>query len=346
MSKSFIVALCLGLLSAPVWSQTDAGAAGAEASQGAAATVDASTDIATEKVLVVGKRPGPGLWKVSKGGHVLWVFGIYSPLPKRMEWRSQQVESILAQSQEFLRPPSASVDVGFFRGLTLLPQMIGVKKNPDGAQLRDVVPADVYERWLVLKQKYIGNDDGIERERPIFAADELFRKGIDQAGLTSSREVHDAIEKIVKKNKIKTTSPVVTLAVDDPSRALKEFKKSSLDDAACFSKTIERLETDLDAMRIRANAWAKGDLDGIQKLSYADQGKACTSALTDSAFVKTQPGFQSVEKRVLEAWVAAAEQSLAANPSTFAVLQLRDILDPKGYLAALQAKGYVVEQPE
>jgi hypothetical protein len=47
-----------------------------------------------------------------------------------------------------------------------------------------------------------------------------------------------------------------------------------------------------------------------------------------------------------EAWVAAAEKSLAANASTFAVLQLRDILNPKGHLAALQAKGYVVEQPD
>jgi hypothetical protein len=345
MPKCFIAALCLFLLSTAGWSQTDAGSAGAAAGQ-VSPTAEAPADIATEKVLVVGKRPGPGLWKVSKGEHVLWVFGMYSPLPKHMEWRSQQVESILAQSQEYLTAPSAKVDVGFFRGLTLLPQMIGVKKNPDGAQLRDVVPLDVYERWLVLKKKYIGDDNGIERERPIFAADELFRKGIEHAGLTSSREVRDAIEKIVKKNKIKTTSPELKLAVDDPGRAIKEFKKSSLDDVACFSKTIERLETDLDAMRVRANAWAKGDLAGIQKLSYADQGQACTSALTDSAFVKAQPGFQSMHARMQEAWVAAAEKSLAANTSTFAVLQLRDILDPKGPVAALQAKGYLVEQPD
>jgi hypothetical protein len=345
MPKCFIAALFLFFLSAAGWSQTDAGSAGAAAAQGSP-TAEAPADNAAEKVLVVGKRPGPGLWKVSKGDHVLWVFGMYSPLPKHMEWRSQQVETILAQSQEFLTPPGAEVDVGFFRGLTLLPRMIGVKKNPNGAQLRDLVPADVYGRWLVLKQKYIGNDDGIERERPMFAADELFRKGIEHAGLTSSVEVRKAIEKIVKKNKIKTTSPVVLLAVDDPARAIKDFKNAALDDVVCFSKTIERLETDLDAMRIRANAWAKGDLEGIRKLGYADQGKACRSALTDSAFVKSQPGFGPVEQRMLEAWLAAAEKSLAANTSTFAVLQLRDILDPKGPVAALQAKGYLVEQPE
>jgi hypothetical protein len=50
--------------------------------------------------------------------------------------------------------------------------------------------------------------------------------------------------------------------------------------------------------------------------------------------------------RMQEKWLAAAEKSLEANKSTFAVLQLRDLLDPKGYVAALQAKGYAVEQPE
>jgi hypothetical protein len=348
MVKNVFGALCLVLLALPAWSQTDtvaASGASAQAAVAAQADADALAN-AADTVLVVGQRPGPGLWKISKGDHVLWVFGMYSPLPKRMQWRSQQVETILAQSQEYLAPPEATLDVGFFRSITLLPQLIGLQKSPDGAQLRDLVPADLYARWLVLKRKYIGNDDGIERERPIFVADALFRKGLDHAGLTSSREVRDAIEKIVKKHRIKLTPSEVKLALDDPARAIKDFKQSSLDDVACFSKTIERLETDLDAMRVRANAWAKGDLEGIQKLRYADQGQACAGALTDSAFAKARPEFQSMHARMQEKWLAAAEKSLATNASTFAVLQLRDILDPKGYVAALQAKGYVVEQPE
>jgi hypothetical protein len=343
MLKPIVLASYLCLLAAPAWSQTEALSAGVQGQQ----AVQADTpETAPEKILVVGQRPGPGLWKISKGDHVLWVFGTYSPLPKNMEWRSHQVETILAQSQEYLAPPSATAQVGFFRSLTLLPHVVGFKKNPDGAQLRDVVPADVYARWLLLKQKYIGADDGIERERPIFVADELFRKGLAHAGLASGHEVRDAIEKIVKKNKVKTTSSGVKLELGDPVRAIKDFKKSALDDVACFSTTIERLEVDIDAMRIRANAWAKGDLEAIRKLSYADREGACNAALTNSAFIKEQPGLKSVEARMLDAWVASAEKSLAANTSTFAILNLRDILDPKGYVAALQANGYLVEAPE
>jgi uncharacterized protein YbaP (TraB family) len=332
MLRRLLSALLACLLAAPAWSQTEAPAEGASP--------------LADTILVVGQRPGPGLWKISKGEHVLWVFGTYSPLPRNMEWRSQQVESILAQSQEYLTPPTASANVGFFRSLTLLPHAIGFKKNPDGAQLKDLLPDDVYARWQLLKQKYIGENEGIERERPIFVADELFRKGLEQAGLSSGSDVRKAIEKIVKKNKIKTTESDVELAVDNPAQLLKDFKKSPLDDVACFSKTLDRLETDIEAMRVRANAWAKGDLETIQKLSYADRESACQSAVTSSAFFKQQPGLRSMEERLLDAWVATAEKSLAANASTFAILPLRDILAPNGLVAALRAKGYQVEAPE
>src|SRR5687768_1077919 len=38
-----------------------------------------------DTVVVSGKQPGPGLWKVSNDDHVMWVLGTISPLPKRME---------------------------------------------------------------------------------------------------------------------------------------------------------------------------------------------------------------------------------------------------------------------
>ena len=62
--------------------------------------------------------------------------------------------------------------------LTPWPFAIGVKKNADGARLQDLVPADVYARWTTLKTKYIGADSGIETDRPIFAAQELFGKAL------------------------------------------------------------------------------------------------------------------------------------------------------------------------
>ncbi|MYN25253.1 TraB/GumN family protein [Duganella levis] len=300
----------------------------------------------TETILLVGQRPGPGLWKVSKGDHVLWVFGSYSPLPVKMEWRSQQVESILAQSQEYLAPPLAHAGVGFWRGLTLLPSLIGMKKNPDGATLQDVLPADVYARWQPLKAKYIGKDSGIERERPIFVADTLFSAGLKQAGLTSGNDVGRKIDDIVKQRKIKVTSSSIELPMDDASSMLSDFKKSQLADTECFSKTLARLESDIDAMRVRANAWSKGDIEAIQKLSYPDQESACGDAIRNAEFVKNRPGWQNVAERKKALWLKSAEGALGANTTSFAMLRLSDIVGPDSYLTALKAKGYEVVSPD
>ena len=353
MDRMIVGGLCLSLAAASAWAQTDGAStavgqqAVASGAASAASVAEAETvEAVPEQIRIVGQRPGPGLWKISKGDHVLWVFGTYTPLPKNMEWRSQQVETILAQSQEYLSPPSAAVHVGFFRSLTLLPYAIGLKKNPDGATLHDVLPADVYARWLPLKHKYLGNDDGVERERPLFAADDLYNKGLDAAGLTGGREVQKAIEKIVNDKHIKTTPTDIELTVDDPVATIKDFKSSSLDDVACFSKTLDRLESDIDAMRVRAAAWATGDLAGIEKLSYADRDAACRSAMNNGAFFKGHADFSTTPARMQEAWLASAEKSLATNTTTFAVLPLRLILDPSGYVTTLQAKGYQIDKPE
>jgi uncharacterized protein YbaP (TraB family) len=332
MLVRLLPALCLALYASSVSAQAD--------------TPPAEPEMVTEQILLVGQRPGPGLWKVSKDDHVLWVFATYSPLPEKMEWRSQQVEAILAQSQEYLAPPGAHAKVGFFRGLTMLPGLIGVKKNPDGATLHDVLPADVYARWQPLKAKYLADNDDIERERPIFAAETLFRAGLQHAGLSNGYEVNRKIDGIVKQRKIKVTETGIKLEMDDPSGLLKEFKKSQLADTACFSKTLARLESDIDAMRVRANAWAKGDLEGIRKLSYPDQETECGDAMLNAGFVKNQPGFQNIKERVHDAWVTSAEKALAANTTTFATLRLSEILGPDGYLDALKAKGYQVDSPD
>jgi len=41
--------------------------------------------------------------------------------------------------------------------------------------------------------------------------------------------------------------------------------------------------------------------------------------------------------------MAAAEKALAENTSTFAVLPMNMVLDPKGWLSKLEEKGYSVE---
>jgi predicted NUDIX family NTP pyrophosphohydrolase len=339
MSKRYACALFLSFLTLPALAQTTAEPEPAPA-------VDAAAEPTPATVVVEGRRPGPGVWKVSKGDHVMWVFGLYSPLPQKMEWDSARVERLVAKSQEVLTRPGARMEVGFFRGLTLLPTAIGLDKNPDGATLRDVLPADVYARWQVLKGKYIGDNDSMERRRPIFVAEMLLGAGIGKSGLTQNTGVEEQIVKTAKRDKVKITSTTLGIDVDDPRGLMKEFKKSQVEDVACFTKTLDRLEGDIDAMRVRANAWANGNIAEISSLDYAERDKVCQDAVFNSEFARHSPAIQNLPERIRANWVKLAEKALADNTSTFALLPMKDVVGPTSYLADLQAKGYTVESPK
>lgn len=297
-------------------------------------------------IMVTGTLPGPGMWKVSRNGHVMHVLGTVSPLPKRMEWISRDVERVLAKSGEVVFGPSYVVDtdLGFFDKLSLLPSLIGVRKNPDGKLLRDMVSPESYARWLVLKQRYIGRDGDVEKMRPIFAAHELYEAAIEDSGLTGKRIVSPVIEAAIKEHDIKRTDPKVKATVKNPKAALKEFRSEPLGDRECFDKMLVNLETDVTRMAERANAWAVGDIDSLRNLPLGDQYQACQKALMQAS-VAQKNGLGNYEAEVRVAWLSAAENAIANNPVSFAVLPMSELLKPDGYLAALQAKGYLVEAP-
>ena len=325
---AILPALCLALCAAPSFAQT----------------AEEAPAPAPEQIMVVGQKPGPGMWKVSKDGHVLWIFGTYSPLPVKMDWRSHEVEAVIKRSQEYLAPPISKLEVSYFQTALALPSLIGVNKNPEGAALSDVVPPEVYARWLPLKEKYLPKGD--ERERPIILANRLFGAALHKAGLSAGNDVRKQVEKIVDQKKLPVTRTVLELKVDNPRQVIKEFKKAPLDDLACFSATLTRLETDIDAMRLRANAWAKGDIEGIRTLDFVDHQESCSNVIRNSAVLREHPAFLGAEAKLRAMWLANAEAALAKNASTFALLGMKDILDPRGLVQALAAKGYTVEQPE
>ena len=298
-------------------------------------------------VVVTGEQPGPGLWLVRKGGHDLWILGTLNPLPAGMRWQSKQVEEVIANAQEVIRAPRVSFDVkvGFFRGLTLLPSMLGARKNPDGKTLQQVVSPESYARWKALKARYIGNDGGVEKWRPLFAAQELYKEAMKKSGLDNAKSVWPVIDKAIETHHPNVTVVKEEIVVKDPKPLLKEFSKTTLDDIACFENTMTRIETDLDAMRARANAWATGDMAALQSLPPAYQWEACSSAITEAGIGK-RLGFGDANQKVRAKWMVAAEAALEKNAVTFASLDMKDLAGPNGFLARFKAKGYTVLAPD
>jgi hypothetical protein len=299
-----------------------------------------------ETVVVTGIQPGPGLWKVVRDGHVMWVLGTMQPLPRRIEWESFEVEERIAQSGEVVLVPGAEFKVkgGIIGGLFLLPSLMKARNNPDGQPLSEIVPPEDYARWQVLKQKYLPRDKAVEKRRPIFAAGALLEEAIDEAGLSFKDRVLPVVKKAARRHDVPLTEPNVVVRIEQARDKVKKFQKASLDDLACFQLTLDRLERDVAAMRGWANAWATGDVEALRDLPYANQIRACADAVLQSEIARDS--FGDLRQRMEAAWMEAAEAAIAKHEVSFGVLPMSQVMRPDGVIAQLAAKGYTIEPPK
>jgi uncharacterized protein YbaP (TraB family) len=309
--------------------------------------VSASSITTLETVSVTGVLPGPGLWKVSRNGHVLWVLGVIPSLPAGMQWRSAEVERAIGGSREVIESPQVKVklDTNFFGKLFLLPSALSARKNPDGKTLRDVLPPEMYARWQPVKRRYLGDDDGIERWRPIFAALKLYREALKKNGLRSSGEVEDTVAGLAKQHGISPVSSDYTLEIREPRQAIRAFEAAGPDGVACLGRTLDSIEHDLPAIRARANAWATGDVDTLLKLPDSHFRKVCTDAIAGAGFAR-QLGIDDLPAKVQAHWLNLARGALKTFPQSFAVLPMHELMEADGALAVLKSQGYNVHSPQ
>lgn len=327
-------------------------------------SASATPEIAVlDGVLVTGEQPGPGLWKVTKDQHTLWILGAYGPLPKKMTWRSREVEDIIAESQRVVRwvEIDTDVDVGFFAGLAALPLMFTAGNNPDGAKLKDVVPAHAYEQYQALKAKYDERSNGKEKIRPVFAALDLREKARDEVGLSSKPVIWPAVERLAKKHKVKVLEPEIPMKIkiDNPRAMIKKFRKTQLADVECFTQSIARLEDDLDVMRARANAWSVGRLDVLKQNVRPDASADCGQLLQNlflngnladelgarEMMDRTLAEMKRVMKEQDDTWMHVIEDNLRVNATVFAVVPIDKLFAANGPLQTLRDRGYAVSEP-
>lgn len=297
-------------------------------------------------VVVSGEQPGPGLWRVSRDGHVLWILGTVSPLPRDLQWRADEVRQIIADSQAVLGPPGwgFDADVGFFKRLTLVPAALKAARDPQGRTLREVLPADVHARWLPLKQRYLGNDRGVEKDRPMAAGSELLRKALREHRLGRRPIITPVIEEASRKAGLVITSTRVSVRIENPRAVLKQARGVTVDDTACFSALLDKVEHEMPMMVERANAWAVGDVGALQALAGNDAGEVCIGALEQTSFGRAHD-LAGLQTRARTAWLAAARASLLKHPQTFASVPMEMLAGKDGVLAQLEHEGYAIEAP-
>jgi len=287
-----------------------------------------------DELVVTGERTGPGMWRVHRGAAQVWILGSMSPLPKAITWRSKQVEQVLdGTSQVLVQKP---FDIGIARILWLLLTERSVLMVTGGKRLKDVLPADLHARFAAQRAKYTDDANKWERFRPIIAAAFLQQAAFRRVGLSTRLDLGAAMRTLAKKHHVRVEE-IKIAGVSDVMEALKTLPPAT--ENACVAASLATVESDLPRLVDRAQAWASGNVERIQKLREPTEVDSCRAALDAGV------GAADLIARMRRTWLGAIEARLQNGGVTVAVMNIDMLLEPGGVLDELRAKGYEVDAP-
>jgi hypothetical protein len=292
-----------------------------------------------EEITVIGRYPGPPLWRVTSGERTLWIFGDLSPVPKGLDWDPRNAERVLERAGVVIGAPR--VDAGTFNPIRLFRLFRAARRLvrlPDDTPLAEQMPADLHARYAALRARHLPDvEDEDEKYRPALAALRLFGAALDDTGLTMDSNVG---KKITRKMRRSRADEADIFIETEPETVLDELAKITPEaELACFASIMTSIETDLDGMKERANAWAIGDVEALKRFDYPDSQGNCLAMLFSVG------GLADLRDTLYAAWLEEAERALATHETSFSVLPMRELVAADGLLAELAARGFVVTAP-
>lgn len=289
------------------------------------------------EVVVTGEQPGPALWRVTSGEHVVWLLGTVAQTPKRVTWRSKQLEAVLSKSQEVL------LDQGVATSAPTNAEQIALRRAinlPDGKTLKEVLPSDLYARVERARHDFAKSEKGFEKLRPFCAANRIANGSVERLGLAPLGALR-AVSNLARKMRVPVTAIADSVGVAPSLLVLESVAETT----PCLEGAVAILEDEGSGVRALANAWAVGDIVALRQLiPLYDMGSTrmaqCGIALNGNGQSASRITTKHAEK-----WLAAVERSLATNKSTVAVVSMAELLAPDGFLEELRTKGYEVVEP-
>ena len=287
-----------------------------------------------DELVVTGERTGPGMWHVHRGAAQVWILGSMSPLPKGITWRATQVDKVLGgTSQVLVQKP---FEIGIARILWLLITERSVLMVRGGKRLKDVLPAELHARFAAQRAKYTQDPEKWERFRPLIAAAFLQQAAFHQVGLSTRLDLGAAVRTLAKNHHVRVEE-IKIAGVGDVMDALKTLPPAT--ENACVDASLVTVERDLPRLLERAQAWASGNIERIEKLREPAEVDACRAALD------TGIGAADLIARIRRTWLGTIEKYLQNAGVTLVVMNMDMLLEPGGLLDELRAKGYEVDAP-
>ena len=291
-----------------------------------------STPIAAEPSWTVGEltvtpRPGPVLWKVSRGASVVWIIGTLPLMPRAQTWNSARLERVIDGANVVLIRPRATLD---------LFTVIGVLTHlnlPHGRTLDQELSPGLDARFARVRALVGQNAARYAHFKPVWAGLRLYMD-YDASAKMTRNEPEDTVIRLAHRHHA-PVRPIATYRGKPVVRNLENL--SDAQSQACLADVIQDIEHASVHAAPAAEAWSHGDLKTVRAHFAEPAFRLC---------LEQSPSFVALANQNVDDTVKAIDAALAHPGKSVAVFSLDDLLREGGALARLRAEGATVSAPE
>jgi hypothetical protein len=283
-----------------------------------------------QELEVVGRRPGPALWRVTRGDSEVVILGGLSPLPHSLQWDAVRVQRALQASTVLFLPPS-QVRVGLFDAAAMFLRQ-GALKPARGVDMEVMLSPDLRARFDRIRDSNHLDPKRYQHWKPAIAGLLLLGDYRRVAGLSEDKP-GTTVAKLARADRIQ-----VRVVGDLKAKPLFDAaaKMSDAQNQVCLAAALDDVEHEMSHARSAASAWASGDLKGVRDNASA--------SLLDGCLLQLSSVQNLVEQGTREA-VRTINAALDRPGRSVAVIDLTFLLRRDGVLDRLKAAGDQVIVP-
>ena len=278
-----------------------------------------------EELVVRGRLPGPAWWRVSDADTTVYVLGVPSLAPKRMEWHRAIFERRLEGANLVILPfVNVRAKVGGSIGTAF-----NLMRLKSGGPFEERLDGGTRARFVAVRTRLGQDARHYNTNNPLAAGVQLAIDYRDRSQLTNM-DPAKLVRLLAQRKGVK----VVEKSYDLGPQLGGIIRTPASTGRICFDEVLAQAEAGPGVTLAAARAWAEGDVEGA--LQNERTYERCLAAVT---------GGRTYDERTKADEAAAIANALKTPGHAIALVPLRPLLAQNGVLERLRAQGFTVKTP-
>ena len=313
LNRLAVLTLIAGLCAAPTHAQTPA-----------APDVDPDGTL-VEELVVTGRLPGPAWWRVTDADTTVYVLGVPSIAPKRMQWDRAIFERRL-QGANVVVLPFVNVRAKVSGSIGTAINLLRIKSGgPFEARLDPATRA----RFVAVRTRLGQDAKHYGTSNPLAAGVQLAIDYRDKSSLTNS-DPAKLVRYLAQQKRVK----VVEKSYDLGPQLGGILRTPASVGRICFDEVLAQAEAGPGVTLSAARAWAVGDVRAA--LDNERTYERCLAVIS---------GGRTYDERTKADTAAAIAGALKVPGHAIVLVSRRPLLAQYGVLERLRAQGFTVKPP-